>query len=493
MACVNFLNLSIAGSLKRFKEIGVRKVSGGTRSQIVWQFLTEAAILCLIAYILAVIVVVSVLPVFNQLAQKNIDFSFPSDMVFFLYGLILMAICIILVGLYPAINLSLFNAAEVLYNKQKVSGKNIFTKSLIVLQFTFAVSLVIATIVYYRQMNFISQNDLGYNSSNIVQIHLPNFRDVNQQTINVFRNKLLSETSIIQVSNGDLIPGDDAEVKLNGRENRVSIISIDRFFLPTLNIQLKEGRNFSDSFKSDSAQSVIVNETFVQEVGLKNPIGQQITMTDGLGIHHNRTILGVVKDFHYASLKEKINPLVLILKQSETMWIKLQKGKVPEALSAIETIFKRTFPEYFYEYTFMDDEIRDQYTNEQRWKRIIGYASVLAIIICSIGLFGLAHFSTIKRTREIGIRKVLGASVINISTLLSKDFLQLVLLSVIIASPVAWYVMNKWLQNFNYRINVSWLDFTVAAVIALVIALITVSSQAVKAAGANPVESLRVE
>jgi putative ABC transport system permease protein len=493
MACVNFLNLSIAGSLKRFKEIGVRKVSGGTRSQIVWQFLTEAAILCLIAYILAVIVVVGVLPVFNRLAQKNIDFSFPSDIVFFLYGLMLMGICIMIVGLYPAIKLSLFNAAEVLYNKQKASGKNIFTKSLIVLQFTFAVSLVIATIVYYRQMNFISQNDLGYNSSNIVEVHLPTFRDVDQQTINVFRNELLSETSIIQVANGDLIPGDAAEVKLNGRDDRVDLTSIDRFFLPTLNIQLKEGRNFSDSFNSDSAESVIVNETFLQDLGLKNPIGQQITMTDGLGRNHNRTILGVVKDFHYTSLKEKIKPLALVLKQSENMWIKLQKGKVPEGLLAIETTFRRTFPEYFYEYTFMDDEIREQYTNEERWKQIIGYASGLAIIICSIGLFGLAHFSTINRTKEIGIRKVLGASVIHISTLLSKDFLQLVLLSVIIASPVAWYAMNKWLQNFNYRINVSWLDFTAAAAIALVIALITVSSQAVKAAGANPVESLRVE
>jgi len=231
----------------------------------------------------------------------------------------------------------------------------------------------------------------------------------------------------------------------------------------------------------------------VEETGLKSPIGQEITMTDGLGIHHNATIRGVVKDFHYASLKEKINPLVLVLKQAETMWIRLQKGKAPEALSVIETIFTRTFPEYFYEYTFLDDEIRDQYATEQRWKQIISYASGLAIIICSIGLFGLAHFSTIKRTREIGIRKVLGASVINISKLLSKDFLKLVLLSVIIASPVAWYVMNKWLQNFNYRISVSWLDLTMAAGTALVIALVTVSSQAVKAAGANPVESLRVE
>ena len=493
MACVNFLNLSIAGSLKRSKEIGIRKISGGSRRQIIWQFLSEASILCVISYILAAIVVITVLPVFNQLAQKNISFSFPSDVVFFLYGLMLMVICILIVGLYPAIKLSLFNAVEVLYNRQRLGGKNIFTKSLIVLQFTLAVSLVIATIIYYRQMNFISHNDLGYNASGIIKTHLPVYRKVNQQTINVLRNELISETSVIQMANGDMTPTDGEDVNLNGSKIKAHQSKIDAFFLPTLDIRLKEGRNFSKEFAGDTSTSVIANETFVSEAGLKNPVGQQITMTDGLGYKHTKTIVGVVKDFHYASLKEKINPLIFVLDQSEYVWIKLQNGKAAEALSAIDRIFKKTFPEYFYQYAFMEDEIKEQYANEQRWKQIISYASALAIIICCVGLFGLAHFAALKRTKEIGIRKVLGASAINISRLLSKDFLKLVLLAIIIASPVAWYVMNSWLQNFNYRIDISWLDFIIAAVFALAIALITVSSQAFQAAIANPVKSLRTE
>jgi len=493
MACVNFLNLSIAGSLTRSKEIGIRKISGGTRSQIVWQFLIDASILCSISYILSIILVTAVLPVFNQLSQKNISISFPTDMVFFLYGLMLMSICIIMVGLYPAIKLSLFNVAEVLYDRQKLNGKNIFTKSLIVLQFTLAVSLVIVTIIYYRQMIFISQNDLGYNASGIIECHLPVFRNINQHTINVLRNELIGEPSINQMANGDMVPGDEYKFRVNGSEIKVNRNNIDQFFLSMLEVPLKEGRNFSSSFNSDSARSVIVNETFVKEAGLKNPIGQQIIMTNGLGVNHSKTIVGVVKDFHYASLKEKINPLVLERGQSEYIWIKLQKGKIPEALSAVQRIFRKTFPEYYNQYAFVEEDIKGQYANEQRWKQIISYASILAVIICCIGLFGLAHFETIKRTKEIGIRKVLGASAANISRLLSKDFLQLVLLAIIIASPIAWYAMNAWLQNFSYRIHISWLDFIIAAVIAFAVALITVSSQAFKTAIANPVKSLRTE
>jgi putative ABC transport system permease protein len=489
MACVNFLSLSIADSFKRTKEIALRKISGGSRSHIVWQFLIEASILCVISYMVATTLVFFGLPIFNQLSQKDIRFSFTSDITFFLYGLMLMCICIIVVGLYPAIKLSLFNAAEVLHNRQKLNGKNVFTKTLIILQFTLAISLVIATIIYYRQMNFITNHDLGYNPSGIIEMGLPNYRKVNQQTIKVLRNELIGETSIIQMANGDMILGDGAEVKLSGGKINVGRPHIDQFFLTTLNIRLKEGRNFSTDFPSDSAQSVIVNETFVKVGGWKDPIGQQITMTDGLG-NQTKTIVGVVKDYHFASLKEKIGPLVLELGQSDHIWIKLQ-GKAPEALSAIERIFKRTFLEYYYQYDFMEDEIKGQYSNDQRWKQVISYASALAIIICCIGLFGLTHFATLKRTKEIGIRKVLGASAINISKLLSKDFLQLVLLSIIIASPIAWYVMNNWLQNFNYRIHISWLDFIIAAAIALLIALITVSSQAFRAAISNPVKSLR--
>ncbi|HMH33160.1 MAG TPA: FtsX-like permease family protein, partial [Puia sp.] len=288
-----------------------------------------------------------------------------------------------------------------------------------------------------------------------------------------------------------MTPG--AGLVLQGGQITVRQSKIDPFFLSTLEIQLLKGRNFSNDFGSDPEQSVIVNETFVKEGGIKNPVGQRVTLTDGLGKNYTRTIVGVVKDFHYASLKEKIDPLMFESGLSEYVWIKLQKGKASVALPALEKIFKSTFPEYYCQYDFMQDEISHQYASEQRWKQIISYASALAIGICCIGLFGLAHFSTLKRTKEIGVRKVLGASAINISRLLSQGFLKLVLLAIMIASPIAWYTMNHWLQNFSYRIIISWSDFIIPALIALIIALITVSSQTLKAAVANPVTSLRSE
>ncbi len=494
MSCVNFLNLSIAGSLKRSKEIGVRKISGGSRAQIVGQFLSESSILCGISYILAAILVITALPVFNQLAQKKISLSFPSDMVFFLYGLIWMGICTLLVGLYPAIRLSMFNAAEVLYNKQKIKGKNIFTGSLIVFQFSFAVGLVMASIIYYRQMNFISHNNPGYNASDLIKIHLPNYRNVNPDKINALRNEMISEPSVVNMTNGDMTPtGDVDAVDQDGGKIKAHQSKIDQFFLPTLDIHVKEGRNFSSDFGDDMEHAVIANETFVREAGLINPIGKQITLTDGLGINHKKTIVGVVEDYHYASLKEKIGPLILTPDQSEYIWIKLQKGKAASALAALERIFIRNFPEYYFQYDYVDEEISNLYADEQRWKQIIGYASALAILICCMGLFGLAHFSTVRRTKEIGIRKVLGASAIKISWLLSEDFMKLVILSIIVASPAAWYVTNNWLQNFNYRIHISWTDFTWAGVIALAVALITISTQTFKAAIGNPVNCLRTE
>jgi len=258
-------------------------------------------------------------------------------------------------------------------------------------------------------------------------------------------------------------------------------------------MRLIQGRNFSKEYSSDSAQSVIVNETLAKIAGLNNPIGRPITMIHGSGNSQTKTIVGVVKDYHYTSLKEKIGPIAFVLDQSETLWIKLSKEHIPEALSTVQREFKTAFPEYFYSYTFVEDENKAQYESDQRWKQIITYGSVLSVLICCIGLFGIAHYSTIKRVKEIGIRKVLGASITNISWLLSKEFLKLVLLSIIIASPIAWFIVNIWLQSFSYRIQISWIDFMVAASIGLLISLITVNLQTFNAAIANPVNSLRAE
>ena len=495
MAIVNFLNLSIAGSLERSKEIAIRKISGGSRKQIVVQLLSEASVLCIVSYLMAIVFTLAFLPIFNRLAQKNISLLFPSDIVFFIYGLILITLCILLIGLYPAIKLSLFNPVEILFNKQKLGRGNFFNKGLTVVQFTLAISLIIATIVYYKQMGYISRTDLGYNASEVVRVHLPNYRHIDRQTLENLRNDLIADPSITQMGNGDLTFGDeaDADVEMNGKKIAVQQTYIDQFFLNVSGITIKEGRNFSFDFGSDSVNATIVNETFVRLAGIDHPIGRQVQFIDNGGVRHPKTIVGVVKDFHIKSLKEKIEPVSLLLGQSEFIWVKLRKGNTTNALSQLRNSFTRTFPQYFYQYSFVEDEIRSQYSDDQRWKQVITYASALAISICCIGLIGLVNFETLRRRKEIAVRKVLGSSVINISLLLSRDFLKLVVLAIMIASPIAWYTMNRWLLNFSYRTNISWLDFAISTFFVLLIALATVNIRAVGAALASPLKSLRTE
>jgi putative ABC transport system permease protein len=487
MACVNFINLNIAGSLKRAKEISIRKISGSNRRQIVIQFLGEALILFLIAFILAILFCQILLPVFNQLANKKISFSQLFAPELFLYGGAIMCVCVLVAGLYPAIMLSLFNPAEVLYNRQKLNRKNIFGKSLIVLQFTLAVSLIIATIVYYSQIDFISTKELGYNPADIIKIHLPPQR-VDKKMISIFRNELLHDQSIKQITS-EMGLG-SGPVSVDGREFNSTTASIDEYYLPTLRVQLKEGRNFSGIYGTDSTNAVIVNETFVHAAGWDNPIGQKIRLSDEKKL---MTVIGVIKDYHFGSLREKIAPELLMMGNVEYILIKIAKGKIPQALSLVEKTHRKIIPDHYYQFEFLDNENAIVYQNDKRWQQIISFATVIAIIICCIGLFGLAYYSTQQRIKEIGVRKVLGASVTNISLLLVRDFLILVIIAIIIASPIAWYSMQNWLQQFAYRISISWWMFGTGGLIALGIASMTVSFQSIKAALANPVKSLRTE
>jgi len=493
MAIVNFLNLSMAGSLKRSKEIAIRKVSGGSRKQIVVQFLSEASVLCLLSYLMAIALTLAFLPIFNRLAQKNISFSFPADVGFFNYGLILNTLCVLIIGLYPAIKLSLFNPVEILFNKQKFGSGNFFNKGLTVAQFTLAISLIIATIIYYKQMDFISRTDLGYDASDVVKVPLPVHRQLNRQTMETLRSELRAEPSIIQMASGDLTFGYGSDVEKNDNKIAVRQTYVDQFFLDVAGIKIKEGRNFSNDFGSDSINAVLVNETFVKQAGMDHPIGQQVKLNNYDGVNRPRTIVGVVKDFHSNSLKEKIEPIALLPGQSGYIWVKLRKGHEAKALSQLRNTFTRAFPQYFYQYSFVEDEIRNQYADDQRWKQIITYASALAISICCIGLIGLVNFETLRRRKEIAVRKVLGSSLINISLLLSRDFVKLVILAILIASPIAWYTMNRWLLNFTYRTSISWIDFAISTFIVLLIALATVNIKVVGAAIASPLKSLRTE
>jgi ABC-type antimicrobial peptide transport system permease subunit len=492
MACVNFINLSISDSLKRSREIGVRKIAGSNRTQIIIQFLVEASILCFISYILALSLGKLLLPVFNPLADKKISFPGLSNFNLFFYGVMLMLICIVIAGIYPAITMSLFNPAEVLYNRQKQSGKNLFGKSLIVLQFTLAVALIISTIIYYRQMNFISDENLGYNPADIIKIGLPAQR-IDSNVTATFRNELLKNPSIKYVTT-DMGGNWDDPVSVNGKKLIAKSGSVDEFYLPALEIPLKEGRNFSTEYQTDAANAIIVNETFVRSVGWKNPIGQQLTdLNDNNKI---KTVIGVMKDYHYGSLKEKIQPQILsmvYLGRNEDALIKIQKGKTVQALRAVETTYNNLFPQHYFYYQFLGDEITSSYASDKKWQQIVSYSATVAILICCIGLFGVSGFTAQKRYKEVGIRKVLGASVISITQLLTKDFLKLIIIAIIIAFPVAWFSMNKWLQNYAYHIEINGWIFLAAAFISILIAIITVSFHAIKAAIANPVESLRTE
>jgi ABC-type antimicrobial peptide transport system permease subunit len=492
MACVNFINLSISDSLKRSKEIGVRKIAGSNRSQIIIQFLVEATILCFISYFLAAILCKLLLPVFNHLADKKVLLSGLSSEILFFYGAILMLVCILIAGIYPAVTLSLFNPAEVLYNKQKLNSKNIFGKGLIVLQFTMAVALIICTIIYYRQMNFVSTDDLGYNAADVIRVGLPPQR-IDSNVTAAFRNELLKDPSIKYMTTD--MGGDwDAPVFVNGKNFIAKTASVDEFYLPAMEIPLKAGRNFSTEYRTDAANSIIVNETFVRSAGWKNPIGQQVTdLNDNNKI---KMVIGVVKDYHYGSLKEKIQPQLLSMTyvgNNEDALIKTQKGKTVQALKTVQTAYNNSFPQHYFYYQFLGDEIAGSYKSDKKWQQIVGYSAAVAILICCIGLFGLSGFTAQRRFKEIGIRKVLGASVVSITQLLARDFLKPVMIAIIIASPVAWLAMNKWLQNYAYRITISWGIFFIAGLAAIAIALTTISFQAIKAAIANPVESLRTE
>lgn len=492
MAGINFINISLADSLKRAKEVGIRKITGGNRYQIIMQFIGESAILCLAAFITAVILTYVSLPVFNELTGKDILLGDVFTPQLIVACIALLVVVIFLTGLYPAFILSNFKPVAVLYKKQKLSGNNIFGKSLVIVQFSLAVLLLIATVIYYRQMDFVRTKDLGYNPHQVIITNIPGDRE--RKPVESFLQHELSKEPSVKIISFGADFGGTSEVKLKDRIIKAAYTVIDENYLAALQIPLKAGRNFSSAFPGDINQAVIVNEAFVKAALLENPLGT-IIETDRNYSDQPRVITGVVKDFHTGSLRESIQPTIMLMNDvyGGKILIRFEKARQREAMAAIEKAFKKAIPQAVYQYSFLDELNAKSYIQEHRWQKIIGIATVLSVIICCLGLFGLSHLAAHQRLKEVGIRKVLGASVAGIAGLLSKDFLQLVCLAILIASPVAWYVMNKWLQNFAYRIQISWWIFVLAGCIAIIIALVTVSFQAVKTALANPVTALKNE
>ena len=489
IACINFINLSLARSLNRGKEVGIRKVAGSTRRQLIWQHLGESLMLNLIAFIPALIIVQLALPYFSELANKELSISYIFSLQNLLLFLLLIVVNTLLSGSYPAFILSGFNPVQTLYGKFKLPGKNYLAKSLVVVQFVIAVFLIIGTVVMQKQFNFMVNKDVGYKTAGIVDINIP-YEQIDK--ISAFKNELAKIPGIQQTAAQSIsMTGmNTTSVEINKKEVfDVPFYKMDKDVLTMLQIKLVEGRNFSGS--DADTNNCIINEAMAAAAGLEDPIGQKLNWND-----HDLNIIAVVKDFNTTSLKNKIAPCLIqqLPNQSYTqLMVKLDETKKAATIQHMQKIYKSIFSFYPFDYSFLDDEITNQYKAEERWKTIISFSAILSVLISCLGLFGLAALSIIERTKEIGIRKVLGANIFSIARLVSKDFLKLVAVAVIIASPVAWYFANQWLQDFAYRINISWWIFIMAGGIAVFISLLTVGFHALKAAVANPVKSLRTE
>ncbi|GAB3557397.1 ABC transporter permease [Spirosoma fluminis] len=492
IACINFVNLTIARSLKRAKEIGIRKVVGGARTQLIIQFLGESFILCSAAFAFAIVLVEIVLPTFNQLSTKNLSLSYLFDARLITGYVLLFITTGLLAGFYPALVLSGYNPVQTLYSRFKLSGKNYLQKSLVVLQFALASFLIIASLTIYSQFNYLTTKNLGYDDKNLIIIDKANLK---RSEAKLFKEELVKNGNIL-----DVAPKNRGHwgtvAKINGETQlSFSIETVDDVYLPLFKIPMLKGRNFSPNFPSDSTQSVVVNETFVKKAGWKNPIGQVVDFwlneTD-----KKYTVIGVVKDHHFESLSEEIKPQLFTMRSSNEYgkaFIKIKPNTETGSLQYVEKVFKKLFPLDAYAYKFLDQENLKRYESEAKWKQMMLFGAILTIFISCIGLFGLATLSAERRTKEIGIRKVLGASVSTIVQLLSTDFLKLVALSFLFAFPAAGYAMQEWLKNYPYRISLSADVFVLTSLIAISIAFLTVGWQSLKAALINPVKTLKSE
>ncbi|GAB3641510.1 ABC transporter permease [Spirosoma arcticum] len=501
IACINFMNLATARSVKRAREVGVRKVLGAMRSLLAGQFIGEALLFTGLALIIAVLLVLVLLPAFNSLAGKHISLQF-TDVSFWLLLLGTALITGFVAGSYPALFLSSLNPVQVLKGSGSSrltfgSGAKLFRQGLVVFQFVLSIVLIVGTIVVYRQVDFIQTENLGYDRENL--IYVPVEGEIATVTkYKTFKDELLRMPGVQSMSSMQEAPtnigSSTGGVTWTGKDPNVNIeinqTSVGYDLVKTLKAKLVAGREFSPAFGTDTS-NYIINEATAARMGFKEPVGQPITMWERPG-----KIIGVIENFHFRSLHTPIAPLILRLSTgpgSQSFLIRTQPGQTKQALASIEALWKQQNPKFPFSYRFADDEYQKLYKSETVVGSLANYFAFLAIFISCLGLFGLATFTAEQRVKEIGVRKVLGASVGSIVGLLSQDFLKLVLIAIIIASPLAWWAMTKWLQGFAYKIDIEWWMFAGAGLLAVGIALLTVSFQSVKAAVVNPVKSLRSE
>ncbi|WP_374949090.1 ABC transporter permease [Mucilaginibacter sp.] len=498
IACINFINLTTARSVERAKEVGIRKVVGAAKGELAGQFIGETVVLCLMAFVITVILSVLLLPLFNQLSGKIVSpgiFSSPWSVIILFVASISIGL---LAGIYPALVLSSFKPVMVLKGRFSTGTKGtMLRKSLVVAQFSISIALIIGTIIVYNQMDFMRNRDLGFTKDQVVVLDTNN-----DPGKDAFKQTIASLPGVKSVTTSSSIPGGGnagAYSEIENSKGDLQVANLDLYFVDfdyinQFKIKMVAGRPFQREFmNTDTAQAMVLNEEAVRLFGYRSPqqaIGKRFKQWGREG-----KIVGVMKDFHFRSLQEKITPLSMRveLKNLNLISVKVSGSNVNGTLAAIESKWKQILPNRPYSYFFLDEFFDRQYRAEQRFGKLFFNFSILAIAISCLGLLGLASYSTYQRTREIGIRKVLGASTSGIVNMLSMDFMKLVLISFFIATPVAWYFMHKWLQDFAYRIDIQWWVFVVAGILALLVAITTISFQAIKAALTNPVKSLRSE
>lgn len=497
VACINFINLSTAGASKRAKEVGVRKVAGSGRFQLIKQFLSESILITLFALLIAFVMVELALPAFNNFSGKQLNFNLKPALAFIGLGLIVG----VLAGIYPAVYLSSFKPIAVLKGKLTASHKSFGLRSgLVVFQFFISVALIIGTMVVYQQMKYIQNKDLGFNKEQLITIPNSYALGNNQQA---FKQHMLQDSRIVSATMSWYKPAgpsnyNNALAYPQGNEGRIVNgveYHIDEAYIPTMQMKMLTGRNFSKEFATDSF-AIILNETAAKAFGWNNAtaVGKTIIRQNSdRGINIPFHVIGIVKNFNFKSLHEAVSPLYMTLNAEGGLIFRIKTTDVAGLLATMKKEWDSYKTEEPFEYNFMDDLFNKTYSTEQKTSNILTIFSMLTIFVACLGLFGLATYTAEQRTKEIGIRKVLGASVSQVTQMLSKEFLKLVLVASLIAFPVAWWAMHKWLQSFAYRIHIEWWVFAVAGLTALCIALITVSFRAIKAAVANPVKSLRTE
>lgn len=495
IACVNFMNLATARSVSRAKEVGVRKVVGAEKKYLVMQFIGESLIVSGLAAVLSLIFVYSLIPVFNEVVQKKIDLT-ASDPFLWLSVAGLIIITGFVAGSYPALYLSALQPVRILKGKLGINDSSAFLrKGLVIFQFGLSVFLIVGMIVIGRQMNYIQTKRLGLDKDNV--LYIPIEGDLYNK-LETFRQEVLSSPSVVAATTTGSIPthieGNSGDLDWPGRnkdmDNTVYATYVGYDFAKTMNIKMVDGRDFSKDFAADTA-NYIINEAAARMMKMKDPVGKQVKFWMG-----NGTIVGVLKDFHLASFHSAIKPLILVSykgQNTEYMMVRTQPEKTTEAIAHLEKTTRKFNPAYPFSYHFLDEDYERMYRSEMIVNTLIRYFGFLAILISCLGLLGLAAFTAEQRTKEIGIRKVLGANVASVIALLSKDFIKLVLAAFVVACPVSWYIMNKWLSGFAYHIDLTWGIFVLAGSAALFIALFTVSFQSIKAALTNPVKSLQTE